>query len=144
MRKALRLRWVLLPLMSALAFASAWAFAQSAGSPDAELRTAMAHAGFAAKADALDGVTLHLRHVLNCVVGPQDRQFNAGAGNPCQGQGNGALPDLKAKTGQDLQYYQAWWVAQIANRGIASNNLQEAKAAAQIASLILQDATKAR
>jgi len=144
MEKMRCLRSALLPMLLGLAFAAPWALAQSAGNPEAEMKTAMAHAGFAAKADSLDGVTLHLRHVLNCMVGPQDKLFNAGAGNPCQGQGNGALPDLRAKTGQDLQFYQASWVAQIASQGIASSNLQEAKAAAQIAGLILQDATKAK
>jgi len=116
MEKMRCLRSALLPMLLGLAFAAPWALAQSAGNPEAEMKTAMAHAGFAAKADSLDGVTLHLRHVLNCMVGPQDKLFNAGAGNPCQGQGNGALPDLRAKTGQDLQFYQASWVAQPRHR----------------------------
>jgi hypothetical protein len=111
---------------------------------DAELKTALTHAGFAAKYDALKEVSLHLHHAINCVVGPQDKMFDAAAGNPCQSQGNGFLPDAKAKKGEDAQYYQAQWAARIASQAIASNNLQEAKAAAHIVSLVLEDAAKAQ
>lgn len=127
-----------------LALVGSRAFAQSGGNHEAQLKTAIAHATFAAKADAVDGVTLHLRHVLNCMVGPQDKRFDAAAGNPCQGQGNGALLDAKAKTGPQAQYYAAGWVVQIASQGIASKDLQEAKAAAHIVELILTDALKAK
>ena len=57
---------------------------------------------------------------------------------------DGFLPDLKAKKGEDTQYYQVQWVARIAGQAIASNNLQEAKAAARIAGLVLEDAAKAQ
>lgn len=134
----------LLVLGGALTFVASWAFAQSAGNVEAQLKTAISHAAFASKADAVDGVTLHLRHVLNCIVGSQDKRFDAAAGNPCQGQGSGALPDLKAKAGQSLQYHEASWVAQIAAQGIASKNYQEAKAAAHIVGLILNDAAAAK
>jgi len=125
-----------------LAFVGTWAFAQSAGNPETELKTAMAHAGYAAKADALNGVHLHLHHVLNCMVGPQDKLFDAVAGNPCKDQGTGVVPELKGK--MDQQYYEAALVAQIATQGIASNSLQEAKTAAHVAGLILQDAATAK
>ena len=130
-----------------LVLGGSWALAQSAppaaaGNPDAELKTAVTHAGFAGKYDALKEVTTHLHHMVNCVVGPQDKMFDAAAGNPCQSQGNGFLPDLKAKKGESAQYYQAQWAAEIASQGIASNNLQEAKAAAHVASLVLEDAAK--
>jgi len=125
-----------------LALVGAWAFAQSAGNPETELKTAMAHAGYAAKADALNGVHLHLHHVLNCIVGPQDKLFDAAAGYPCKDQGTGVLPALMGK--MDQQYYEAALIAQIASQGIASNNLQEAKAAAHVAALILQDAAMAK
>jgi hypothetical protein len=144
MKKAQWLWTGLLAVVVVLAFAGTWAFAQAAGNPEAEIKTAIAHAGYAAKADALNGVHLHLHHVLNCVVGPQDKMFDAAAGNPCKDQGNGALPDIKAKMGQDDQYYEVSLVAQIANQGITSNSLQEAKAAAHVANLILEDAAKAK
>jgi hypothetical protein len=125
-----------------LAFVGTWAFAQSAGNPETELKTAMSHAGYAAKADALNGVHLHLHHVLNCMVGPQDKLFDSAAGNPCKDQGTGVVPELKGK--MDQQYYEAALVAQIATQGIASNSLPEAKTDAHVAGLILQDAATAK
>ena len=38
----------------------------------------------------------HLQHTLNCLDGPRGEGFNAAPGNPCQGQGNGILNDLRA------------------------------------------------
>src|SRR5258707_12418266 len=32
-------------------------------------------------------------HVVNCLGGPRDTNFDAAAGNPCKDQGNGAIPD---------------------------------------------------
>jgi hypothetical protein len=117
-------------------------FATAAGDPSAELRTAMTHAGFAAKYEALKEVTMHLHHTLNCLVGPQDKLFDVSAGNPCQGQGNGYLPDLKAAKGETAAYYDAWWAAQIAGQAVTSNNLDAAKAAARIVDRVLADAVK--
>ena len=86
---------------------------------------------------------MHLHHTLNCLVGPQDKLFDASAGNPCQGQGNGYLPDLKAAKGETAAYFDAWWAAQIAGQAVASNNLGAAKAAARLIDQALQDAAKA-
>ncbi len=141
-------RWTLAGSLALLvAFGAGWAVAQSAqtaatGNPEAELKTAVTHAGFAAKYDALKEVTTHLHHTINCLVGPQDKRFDSGAGNPCQSQGNGVLPDLKAKNGESAQYYEAQWAAEVANQGVTSSNLQEAKAAARVAGLVLTDASK--
>lgn len=131
-----------------LAGAAAWILAQSAlvraaGDPSAELKTAVTHAGFAAKYETMKEVTLHLHHALNCLVGPQDKLFNAAAGNPCQGQGNGYLPDQKAAKGEGNQYYDAWWAAQIAGQALASGNLGAAKAAARIVNMVLDNVAKA-
>ena len=82
--------------------------------------------------------------MLNCAVGPDGMGFDAAAGNPCKGQGNGFLSDLKTAKGEDALYYQAWWAAHIAEQAIASKNLGEAKAAAHIVTLVLQDATMAK
>jgi hypothetical protein len=38
---------------------------------------------------------MHLHHVVNCLVGPKDSNFDQAAGNPCNGQGNGAIADTK-------------------------------------------------
>ena len=52
-----------------LAGAATWMLVQSAlvtaaGDPSAELKTAVTHAGFAAKYDTMKEVTLHLHHAL--------------------------------------------------------------------------------
>jgi hypothetical protein len=60
-----------------------------------EVSTAANHAGLAAKATDLKGVQMHLHHVVNCLVGPKDSNFDQAAGNPCNGQGNGAIADTK-------------------------------------------------
>ena len=117
--------------------------AMAAGDPAVELKTAMTHAGFAAKYEALKEVTMHLHHTLNCLVGPQDKRFDAAAGNPCQGQGNGYLPDLKAAKGETAAYYDAWWAAQIAGQAVSVKSLGEAKAAAHIVNMLLDETAKA-
>ena len=117
--------------------------ATAANDPAVELKTATTHAGFAAKYEALKEVTTHLHHTLNCLVGPQDKLFDAAAGNPCQGQGNGYLPDLKAAKGETAAYYDAWWAAQIAGQAVNAKSLGEAKAAAHIVNLLLDETAKA-
>src|SRR5689334_7985393 len=76
-----------------------------------EMKTAITHAGFAENYDSMKEVSAHLHHVLNCLVGPNDKLFDSAAGNPCQGQGNGLLPDIKASMGEDQEYQVGWWLA---------------------------------
>ena len=126
-----------------------WVLAQStlasaAGDPSAELNTAITHAGFAAKYETMKEITLHLHHALNCLVGPQDKRFDTAAGNPCQGQGNGYLPDQKAAKGENSPYYEVWWAAQIAAQALTSDNMGAAKAAARIVNMVLENAAKSR
>lgn len=97
-----------------------------------ELKTAITHSGFAEKYDTTKEVTLHLHHVINCIVGPGDPLFDKMAGNPCQGQGKGIMPDIKAAMGQDQEYQVAWWLAHLADQAIKMGNLAQAKAAAHI------------
>jgi len=137
-------RWVLfgLALVAAIGLGIWGTFGASYGQamdPKTELTTAYTHAGFAAKYDSLNEVTLHLHHVVNCLVGPNGDKFDSSAGNPCQGQGNGALPDIKAKMGEDAAYVQVWWAATIAEQGIMTNNLAQAKAAGHIVQVVLKD-----
>jgi hypothetical protein len=65
------------------------------------IATAAQHAGLAASQGAIGGVQTHLRHTLNCLVGPDAESFNEAAGNPCAAAG-GAIPqtgdaELKAE-----------------------------------------------
>ena len=67
------------------------AFAQDKAST--EVSTARAHAMMAQGASTIAMAHTHLHHVINCLVGPGGQGFDANAGNPCKGQGNGAIPD---------------------------------------------------
>ena len=67
-----------------------------------EIATAAQHAGFAAAAPNLVQTHMHLHHALNCLVGPEDGDFDKTNMNPCAGKGKGAFPDesdteIKAK-----------------------------------------------
>jgi len=62
-----------------------------------QLRTALAHAGYSSKSKDAKAVHLHLYHTINCLEGSGGKDFNAAAGNPCKGQGNGALNDLSGR-----------------------------------------------
>ena len=81
----------------ATALASGLAFGAVAQTPSAsnEVATAHAHALMAASADTVEIGHAHLHHVINCLVGPKGSGFDAAAGEPCKGQGNGAIPDSK-------------------------------------------------
>lgn len=60
-----------------------------------EVQTAIEHAGFASKSKTVSQVHLHLHHVINCLVGPKGEGYSTTAGDPCKGEGGGALNDLK-------------------------------------------------
>ena len=136
---------VLLPLrfavIVALAVSVRGAFAAQMSLAD-ELKTAITHAGFAEKYDSMNEVSLHLHHVVNCLVGANDPMFDKAAGNPCQGQGNGILPDIKAKMGEDQEYQVAWWLARMGSDAIKMGNLAQAKAAAHIINVQLTSMAK--
>ena len=73
-----------------------------------EVSTAAQHAGFAVSAKDMKTTQMHLHHVVNCLVGPQGEGFDASFGNPCNGQGSGAISDttdsaVKASLQQALQ-----------------------------------------
>jgi len=67
------------------------AFAQDNAST--EVSTARAHAMMAQSANTVAMAHTHLHHVINCLVGPGGQGYDASAGTPCKGQGNGAIPD---------------------------------------------------
>lgn len=81
----------LLPLVAA--FVACAAVAASTTQAQKEIATAKVHATVAAQIDTLDGVHLHLHHVINCLVGPKGTGFDTAAGDPCKDHGNGAIPD---------------------------------------------------
>ena len=126
----------------AMASASAALGADMMAAAKTELGTALTHAGFAAQYDAVAEVELHLHHVVNCLEGSAGKNYNMGAGNVCQGQGNGIFADLKdsGMAGAHALPY-AEIADQVANWGLQqtmSKDLGRAKAAAAAAKAVIQ------
>ena len=102
-----------LPILGALALACTSLFAigvrpASAADVNKEVSTAAQHAGFAGSSKDMKTTQMHLHHVVNCLVGPQGEGYDASFGNPCDGQGSGAISDTtdsakKASLQQALQ-----------------------------------------
>jgi len=61
-----------------------------------ELYTAIYHGKASVDSDSADAMKAHLSHAINCIEGPQGKNFDSSELNPCKGQGNGIIPDLKA------------------------------------------------
>ncbi|MGN6514398.1 MAG: hypothetical protein ACTHLR_00995 [Rhizomicrobium sp.] len=99
-----------------------------------EVTTAETHAGLAAQATAIDGVHMHLHHVVNCLVGPGGKGFDAKQINPCAHNGNGAIPDT-TDAGKKAKLRAA---ADKAESGIASSDLATAQKAATATAAMLK------
>lgn len=76
-------------MLVSVALASGAAFADG----PQQIGTASKHAGFAAASTDIKDVQKHMHHVMNCLVGPNGQGFDQAAGNPCNGQGQGAIPE---------------------------------------------------
>jgi hypothetical protein len=70
----------------------------AADNANQEIATATTHATMAANAADTATAIMHFHHVINCLVGPKSKQFDADVGNPCSGMGNGALNDVAQKS----------------------------------------------
>ncbi len=64
-----------------------------AGDGSEQAAVAAQHAGLASNEAEIGNVHGHLHHAVNCLVGPNGVGFNATAGNPCDGMGEGAIDD---------------------------------------------------
>lgn len=109
-----------------------------------QLTTAKTHAGFAAGAGTLNGVQQHTGHAVNCLVGRADRRYDRKWGDPCEGQGNGVLADLKAAGAAGAG---ALKIAEEATKAgvetLVATNLAAAQAGAKKLAGLLDDALKA-
>lgn len=112
------------------------AFAQ--GGAGNEVGTAHAHALMAQNAKTIAEAHAHLHHVINCLVGPRGEGFDAKAGNPCKGQGNGAIPDSTSDQAMHGNLQNALADAQ---SGLKSDSLDGAHADAAKAATALGTAT---
>jgi len=127
-----------LTIVSLIAACAALVMSPVYASADQEITTAIEHAGFAAKAKDLQHVHLHLHHVMNCLVGPNGGAFDASAGNPCKGMGNGAYNstgEISRAAHEDLKAAMT-----DAESGLTSNSYKTAKEAAGMAQRVLKDA----
>ncbi len=85
--------------------------AQSTVDVKKALETVIFHSGeLAQRGTAIAGTRTHLQHVINCLEGPDGKDFVQAVGFPCQGMSNGIISDLKASTApgaaKALQYSQ--------------------------------------
>jgi len=62
-----------------------------------QLKTARVHAANAAGSQTLRDAKWHLGHAVNCIEGPNGKNYDKNNLNPCQGQGSGIIPDLTAE-----------------------------------------------
>lgn len=112
--------------------------AQTVDSNDAaskQVTTAAAHAGMALGATELQMAQTHLHHVVNCLVGESGDGFDAKAGNPCKGMGQGAITDAKGDAATESRLHDALTQAE---HGLQATTLDAAHADAQKAMATLQ------
>lgn len=107
------------------------------GGLKAQLKTATTHAGFAASGDSLGYVRQHLGHALNCIEGPNGKNFNRSWGNVCQGQGNGILQDLRVAPGGVSSMIVLEHADSLAAAGVTRTDLAEARTTARATQALL-------
>ena len=113
-------------LVCALPVAAQAADANAAASK--QVATATAHAGMALGATDLKMVHAHLQHVVNCLVGPSGKAFDAKAADPCKGMGEGAIADAKGDAVTEARLHTALSEAE---KGLKTSELGSAHADAQ-------------
>ncbi len=90
------IRYLALLLAAGCLAVSSAAMADAASSAMKQVATAVEHAHYSSQGKTAKVVHLHLHHVINCLVGAKGDGFYAKAGDPCKGQGDGALNDLQS------------------------------------------------
>ncbi len=100
-----------------------------------QVSTAAAHAGMALGAADLQMAHTHLHHVVNCLVGASGEGFDAKAGNPCAGMGQGAITDAKGDAATTTRLQEALTQARA---GLQTSTVDEAHADARAVVATLQ------
>ena len=105
-------------ILALVAFIAGAAAAQSkTDAAKKQLQTAFFHANeLAQRATNIAGVLQHVQHVVNCLEGPGGKNFMQAAGAPCQGQGNGIIPDLTAAAETDAKATRALRFVNVAHQ----------------------------
>lgn len=118
-------------LMSSMALVGALLVASTAlaqgGDAAKELATAREHAQLAEASQSVAVAKMHLHHVINCLVGPHGSGFDASAGNPCKGMGDGAEKDAQS---DHMRMRQASHALEYARRGVEAKDLAKVHKAA--------------
>lgn len=122
-------------LLLALALPLAAQAADANGAASRQIATAGAHAGMALGAADLATTHAHLHHVVNCLVGPSGKGFDAREANPCKGQGQGAIVDAKGDAATEARLQAALGDAE---QGLKATTLDAAHADAKKAMESLQ------
>jgi hypothetical protein len=102
-----------------------------------ELSAAITQAGKAQKASSVQQADQDLHLVINCLVGTNGAGFDKIAGDPCEGQGNGAIKDYN-KGMVDSQYLKQ--ALEDAQYGLLASRVKIAQSAADMAKGNLQSA----
>jgi hypothetical protein len=129
------------------AFAAAAPGAGTAMAPSAtpnvtaEISTALSHAQMALASKDVAEAHHHLHHVINCLVGPKGKDFDANEENPCKGMGNGAMNDVDSKSAQHKKLDNA---LSEAKEGLGKSSLKSTQSEADETVEELQDAQKAK
>ncbi len=120
--------------------------AMMGGDVKKELQTAFYHASeLAQRGNAVAASKIHVQHVINCLEGPTGANFKQAAGYPCEGQGSGIIPDLKAaKTpGADKALKEANLAWTLAVQAVAKNDVNEVQPWAKVVASHLKAAMDA-
>lgn len=123
--------------------------AMMGGDVKKELQTAFFHASeLAQKGNAVAASKLHVQHVINCLEGPAGANYKQEAGYPCQGQGNGIIPDLKQAVaakmpGADAALKEANLAWTLATQAVTKNDVNEVQPWAKVVSQHLKAAMDA-
>lgn len=94
------------------------------GHTDQEIDTAVEHANKAAASKDITGVQENLRHVINCLVGPNGAGYDNSMDDPCKRLGNGALNDVPADSDEHRLLTQAF---NEAKNGLAQHDVDSAR-----------------
>ena len=127
-------RWLPM-LLLAIALPMVAQAADSDSAVSKQVGTASAHAGMALGAGDLKLAHTHLHHVVNCLVGPSGKGFDAQEEDPCKGMGQGAIVDAKGDAANESRLHTA--LAQ-AEHGLKATTLDGAHADAQQVMTTLQ------
>jgi hypothetical protein len=127
-------RW-LPALLLAMAVPAGALAADTGAAVSKQVATASAHAGMALGAADLKMAQTHLHHVVNCLAGPSGAGFDAQAGNPCKGMGQGAIVDAKGDAATEARLHTALTAA---TNGLKATTLDGAHADAHQVMTTLQ------